>query len=258
MLWHTGSWAFLWALAQDCVIAFTAPLSHRQTAGCLSCAPQASHLAMAAQDSASQLLMVSKQTGLRCTLAQAVEAHPAAAAAGVLLHPPAVHTFRPPCLDVEQEGYNVDSLAAIPGSNSLVAGLSSFIGREWTGAVAVLGPAADGRLQAQALLPVRAGVPAVACLPQPDEFTGAQGCAEGSHLTGACCWEGLLRASCRGWPWRCRSGQAARMPLSPGATLHGGISRAPFASRQSTLPRVGSPIAGSSCPCRAARPGQRH
>lgn len=68
----------------------------------------------------------------------------------------------------------MDSLDAVQGTSSLVAGLSSFIGREWTGAVAVLGPATDGSLQTQALLPVRAGVPAVACLSHPDEFTGAK------------------------------------------------------------------------------------
>ncbi len=66
----------------------------------------------------------------------------------------------------------MDSLAALSGTGGLVAGLSSFIGREWTGAVAVLGHAADGSLSTQALLPVRAGVPAVACLPRADEFTG--------------------------------------------------------------------------------------
>ncbi|KAL4436109.1 hypothetical protein ABPG77_005557 [Micractinium sp. CCAP 211/92] len=78
------------------------------------------------------------------------------------------------------EGYNVDSLAALSGTGGLVAGLSSFIGREWTGAVAVLGHAADGSLSTQALLPVRAGVPAVACLPRADEFTGQHVLASGA------------------------------------------------------------------------------
>ncbi|KAL4422434.1 hypothetical protein ABPG75_008631 [Micractinium tetrahymenae] len=85
-----------------------------------------------------------------------------------------------PASQLVMEGYNVDALSAVPGASSLVAGLSSFIGQEWTGAVAVLGPAADGSLHAQALLPVRAGVPAVACLPHPDEFTGRRVLASGS------------------------------------------------------------------------------
>lgn len=71
-------------------------------------------------------------------------------------------------------GYNVDSLAPT-GDSQLIAGLSNFVGRQWTGAVAVLQVAAgeaETKIEVQALLELRAGVPSVACLPQPDAFTG--------------------------------------------------------------------------------------
>ena len=68
--------------------------------------------------------------------------------------------------------YNVDALEPC-GEQQLVAGLSNFSGPHWTGALALLSTQGDGAApKLEALLELRAGVPAVACLPVADEFTG--------------------------------------------------------------------------------------
>ena len=74
------------------------------------------------------------------------------------------------------KGWNVDALAASADGGLLVAGLSNFIGRHWTGAVAVLAvDAAGSTLKLRELKELRAGVPAIALLPAADQFTGGWG-----------------------------------------------------------------------------------
>lgn len=74
---------------------------------------------------------------------------------------------------LQLKGWNVDSLAASPDGSVIIAGLSNFIGRHWTGAVAVLAADAAGTtLQLREVKELRAGVPAVALLPGADQFTG--------------------------------------------------------------------------------------
>ena len=91
------------------------------------------------------------------------------------------------------KGWNVDALAASPDGALLVAGLSNFIGRHWTGAVAVLAAGEAGGAPAlRELRELRAGVPAVALLPEADQFTGGgRSCGtwvgEGTHAWHALC-----------------------------------------------------------------------
>lgn len=74
------------------------------------------------------------------------------------------------------KGWNVDALAASADGGLLVASLSNFTGRHWTGAVAVLAAdAAGSTLKLRELKELRAGVPAIALLPAADQFTGGWG-----------------------------------------------------------------------------------
>lgn len=66
-------------------------------------------------------------------------------------------------------GVNCDALTTVPGSDLLVAACSQMIGQSWTGDVRIIS-GSDGAVKG--MWGVRAGVPAIACLPQPDEFTG--------------------------------------------------------------------------------------
>lgn len=82
--------------------------------------------------------------------------------------------MQPASQTVQLKGWNVDSLAASTDGILLIAGLGNFIGRHWTGAVAVLAAdAAANTLRLRELKELRAGVPAVALLPEADQFTGA-------------------------------------------------------------------------------------
>lgn len=131
---------------------------------------------------------------------------------------------------VPLKGWNVDALAASPDGALLVAGLSNFIGRHWTGAVAVLAAGeAGGAPVLRELKELRAGVPAIALLPDADQFTG------GAQLQPLGQWACTCGMSCI-----CRT-------LRPPASACAAHAAAPG--------RANSPI---PCPAlRPARGGQR-
>ncbi|KAL4855054.1 Vegetative incompatibility protein HET-E-1 [Chlorella vulgaris] len=70
---------------------------------------------------------------------------------------------------------NVDCIAPLP-NGQLAVGLSTFTGELWTGAIALVD--ADG-LHLQSLVETLAGVPALAVLERPDQFTGRRVLASG-------------------------------------------------------------------------------
>ncbi|PRW60254.1 serine threonine kinase [Chlorella sorokiniana] len=90
---------------------------------------------------------------------------------------------------VQLKGWNVDALSASSDGSLLIAGLSNFIGRHWTGAVAVISAdAAANTLQLRELKELRAGVPAVALLPEMDQFTGRRVVASGDDSGSVDLW----------------------------------------------------------------------